>query len=53
MNSEVIITADFNIDLLKIADQEVLVEYFDMLTAIVSFLKSHFRLDYLINMALL
>ncbi len=33
MNSQVIITGDFNIDLLKIADKEVLVEYFDMLTS--------------------
>ncbi len=33
MNSEVIITGDFNIDLLKIADKEMLAEYFDMLTS--------------------
>ncbi len=33
MNSEVIISGDFNIDLLKIADKEVLAEYFDMFTS--------------------
>ncbi len=33
MNSKVINAGDFNIDLLKIADKEVLAEYFDMLTS--------------------
>ncbi len=32
MDSEVIITGNLNIDLLKMADKEVLDEYFDMLT---------------------
>ncbi len=33
MNSKVIITGDFNIDLLNIADKVVLGEYIDMLTS--------------------
>ncbi len=31
-NSEAIISGDFNIDLLKLNDKQVIYEYFDMLT---------------------
>ncbi len=32
-NNEVIITGDFNIDLLKINDKPIISEYFDLLTS--------------------
>ncbi len=32
-NKEVIVTGDFNIDLLKVNDKHIISEYFDMLTS--------------------
>ncbi len=49
-NNEVIITGDFNVDLLKINDKNVFSEYFDMLIDQAFILKLHFRLDYQISM---